>query len=396
MKIDDLLIESKIEEAPQGMISRGLNKLGAKFLPGKWGSQAQGRVEAGTVANKLYKDYYKYLGGSNQQPSMDSMQRFLQTQKIQSDVVGQVSKKMPPVNPASMSTKEVEKFLMGVAQDLQAGNPLQQEPAQGGPQQVTAPAAASAAPQQQAPAQAAPASTQTAPQQAAPVKQPRVRKQPAAASAAPAASSVPKGQLRTVDGQQYQWQGAQWAKFNPANGKAGQIATKQVAAQLATAAPDGTAPASTQTAPQQAAPVKQPTSPAPAAPQAANTSGKATANFGQVGGQVAPAAPKPMSTGGKATANFGQVGGQPAPVKPKVMSTGGKAKANFGQVGGLPTNESMLSAIAEAAFTGRPITRKAYFFAVKMLEHRGVTLKDLGIRVQLRESSATHVVLTKN
>ena len=392
MKINDLLIESKIEEAPQGMISRGLNKLGAKFLPGKWGSQAQGRVEAVTVANKLYKDYYKYLGGSNQQPSMDSMQRFLQTQKIQSDVVGQVSKKMPPVNPASMSTKEVEKFLMGVAQDLQAGNPLQQEPAQGGPQQAPAPAA-SAAPQQQAPAQAAPASTQTAPQQAAPVKQPRVRKQPAAASAAP---SVPKGQLRTVAGQQYQWQGAQWAKFNAANGKAGQIATKQVAAQLATAAPDGTAPASTQTAPQQAAPVKQPTSPAPVAPQAANTSGKATANFGQVGGQVAPAAPKPMSTGGKATANFGQVGGQPAPVKPKVMSTGGKAKANFGQVGGLPTNESMLSAIAEAAFTGRPITRKAYFFAVKMLEHRGVTLKDLGIRVQLRESSATHVVLTKN
>ena len=368
MKIDDLLIENRIEEAPQGMISRGLNKLGAKFLPGKWGSQAQGKVEAGTVANKLYKDYYKYLGGSNQQPSMDSMQRFLQTQKIQSDVVGQVSKKMPPVNPASMSTKEVEKFLMGVAQDLQAGNPLQQEPAQGGPQQAPAPAA-SAAPQQQAPAQAAPASTQTAPQQAAPVKQPRVRKQPAAAAAAP---SVPKGQLRTVAGQQYQWQGAQWAKFNPANGKAGQIATKQVAAQLATAAPDGTAPASTQTAPQQAAPVKQPTSPAPAAPQqAANTSGKATANFGQVGGQ-------------------------PAPVKPKVMSTGGKAKANFGQVGGLPTNESMLSAIAEAAFTGRPITRKAYFFAVKMLEHRGVTLKDLGIRVQLRESSATHVVLTKN
>jgi hypothetical protein len=379
MKIYEFLDKHEVDEAPQGIISRGLNKLGAKFLPGKWGAQAQGKLNVGAVANKLYKDYYTYLGSSGQQPSMDSLSRFLQTQKIMGDVVKQASSTAPVKNPAAMSTGEVEKFLMGVSQELAAGNPVDgggaQQSAAAGSAQQAAPAAQSALAAQTAP-QAAPGTNPTA--------QPGV-----AVSQKPSVS--PSGQA-------------------PA-GVAAQHQPGQAPGQTAQPAPTP-AQGATQDAPaaQPGAPTDQPAKQAPAAsPQSgfrksvADIQKPAAAAGGfkttipkqnpATPAQAAPAQAAPATApAGKAKPAWAaarDAKNAAAISKPVTRTTTIKMPdTKFSEA-------RMLKALAEAAYSGKPISRKAYFFATKMLEARGVGLRDLGIRVVISESTASHIVLKK-
>ena len=371
MKIYEFLDKHEVDEAPQGIISRGLNKLGAKFLPGKWGAQAQGKLNVGAVANKLYKDYYTYLGSSGQQPSMDSLSRFLQTQKIMGDVVKQASSTAPVKNPAAMSTGEVEKFLMGVSQELAAGNPVDG----GGSQQ----SAAAGSAQQAAPTQqAAPGTNPTAQPGVAVSQQPTsstsgqapagvaAQQQPGQAPGQPAQPAPTPAQGATQDNPAPQ-PGApeqpvkQAPAASPQSGFRKSVADIQKPAAAAsgfkTAAPKQDPAA----APTQATPA--PTQAQPAAAPA----GKA----------------KPAWAAARDAKNAAAIS------KPVTRTTTIKMPDTK------YSEARMLKAIAEAAYSGKPISRKAYFFATKMLEARGVSLRDLGIRVVLSESTASQIVLKK-
>jgi hypothetical protein len=365
MKINDFLVENKVDEAPQGIISRGLNKLGAKFLPGKWGAQAQGRLDAGAVANKLYKDYYRYLGGSNQQPSIQSLSRFLQSQKIMGDVVKQVSSSVPVKNPQAMGTGEVEKFLMGVAHNLQAGA----EPAQDQAQSAapgTVPSAdpgvavsqpggnsgVAAAPQVQAPQQQAPAGV-TAKQK--PGKPARQAPKPAPTAAQGATQDAPVPQPGApAEPQQVA------PKSNFGKTKIEKPATSTTATGLKTKKPA-------------AQPVPK-------------------ARGGKVAGQVSQTPNAVRKRNARAAA-------KPAAVATPT-STGGQARANFGsmpfQGQQLPAyTEEILRKIAIASVSGVPVTRDLYNAANKLMIENSTSLKQMGIKVDLKESTRHTVKLKK-
>jgi hypothetical protein len=366
MKINDFLVENKVDEAPQGIISRGLNKLGAKFLPGKWGAQAQGRLDAGAVANKLYKDYYRYLGGSNQQPSIQSLSRFLQSQKIMGDVVKQVSSSVPVKNPQAMGTGEVEKFLMGVAHNLQAGaEPAhdQAQPAAPGTVPSADPGVAvsqpggnsgvAAAPQVQAPQQQAPAGV-TAKQK--PGKPARQAPKPAPTAAQGATQDAPVPQPGApAEPQQVA------PKSNFGKTKIEKPATSTTATGLKTKNP-----------------------------QAAQTQPKARG--GKVAGQVSQTPNAVRKRNARAAA-------KPAAVATPT-STGGQARANFGsmpfQGQQLPAyTEEILRKIAIASVSGVPVTRDLYNAANKLMIENSTSLKQMGIKVDLKESTRHTVKLKK-
>ena len=351
MRITDFLIENKVDEAPQGIISRGLNKLGAKFLPGKWGARARGRLNAGAVANKLYKDYYTYLGGSNQQPSIQSLSRFLQSQKIMGDVVKQVSSSVPVKNPQAMSTGEVEKFLMGVSHNLQAGpEPAQDQtqPAAPGTVPSADPGVAvsqpggnsgvAATPQAQAPQQQAPAGVTAKQKPGKPAVQ---APKPAPTVAQGATQDTPAPQPGAPANPQ---QAAPNTNFR--KGKVEKPATNTAATGLKTKR-DRTAYNQKRRADRAAA--------------------KAAKN--------APAQVAPMSTGGRAKANFG-------------------ATANMGTK--LPAyTEEILRKIAIASTNGVPVTRDLYNAASRLMSENNTSLKQMGIKVDLKESTRHTVKLKK-
>ena len=396
MKINDFLVENKVDEAPQGMISRGLNKLGAKFLPGKWGAQAQGRLNAGAVANKLYKDYYTYLGGSNQQPSIQSLSRFLQSQKIMGDVVKQVSSTVPIKNPQGMSTGEVEKFLMGVSQNLQAGNEPEQSQEQPAAAPGTVPSAQpgvsmstpggnngiSAAPQAQASQQQAPAGVTATQQPGKPAAQ---APQPAPTVAQGATQDTPAPQPGAPTEPQ-----TVAPKSNFRNNKVEKPAKNTAATGLKTKQPAQTAPQSgIKLDPGSQGGFKKSLTP-PATEPVAQPAPKARG--GKVAGQVSqtPNAVRKRTARAKTT----------APAQAAPMSTGGQAKGNFGATANMGTKlptytEEILRKIAIASTSGVPVTRDLYNAASRLMIENNTTLKQMGIKVDLKESTRHTVKLKK-
>ena len=61
MRLNEILIEKQLDEAPQGMLSRLANKA-KSFVPGSTGRQAKGDLEVGKEANWLKKQFDVYLG----------------------------------------------------------------------------------------------------------------------------------------------------------------------------------------------------------------------------------------------------------------------------------------------------------------------------------------------
>lgn len=61
MRLNEILIEKQLDEAPQGMLSRLANKA-KSFVPGSTGRQAKGDLEIGKEANWLIKQFDTYLG----------------------------------------------------------------------------------------------------------------------------------------------------------------------------------------------------------------------------------------------------------------------------------------------------------------------------------------------
>jgi hypothetical protein len=78
MKIHDLLTEQRLDEKPMGFLKSLGNKTMAAFGSGK----AQGKVEAGTMANQLRKQYDIYLGKTGEDATADSIIDFLKSKDL--------------------------------------------------------------------------------------------------------------------------------------------------------------------------------------------------------------------------------------------------------------------------------------------------------------------------
>ena len=61
MRLNEILIEQQVDEAPQGMLSRLATKA-KSFVPGTTGRQAKGDLEVGKEANWLKKQFDVYMG----------------------------------------------------------------------------------------------------------------------------------------------------------------------------------------------------------------------------------------------------------------------------------------------------------------------------------------------
>jgi hypothetical protein len=199
--------EQELDERPMGIVKGGLQKLGAKLLPGSYGDRMQGKVEVGQEANQLYKEFNKFLGKSGYKSTDDAIKAFLKQKGINvniDNIIKQVAPApaAPPAAPAPAPVAEsveqlnrilvlsgrspknvlnetkivkkkvlteavalnrgaLNKIFMQVAQQMSGG--AGGEPAASG----AAPAAAPAASRASAPAPAAPRSAAPAPQPAA-------------------------------------------------------------------------------------------------------------------------------------------------------------------------------------------------------------------------------------
>jgi hypothetical protein len=81
MKINDLLKENNITEAPLGAWDTTKNVI-RSVLPGKSGrGVAQGNLQAGDVANKLYQEFYRTMAsvGKAEDFTADDIEQFLQS-----------------------------------------------------------------------------------------------------------------------------------------------------------------------------------------------------------------------------------------------------------------------------------------------------------------------------
>jgi hypothetical protein len=76
MRINDILVESKVNEAPMGALSKIGNKVAAAFGSGK----SQGKVDTGTTANELKQSYMRQLGQTGQEAEAKSLVAFLKAQ----------------------------------------------------------------------------------------------------------------------------------------------------------------------------------------------------------------------------------------------------------------------------------------------------------------------------
>jgi len=81
MKITDILIERKIDEAPVGMLKRAGLGIASKLGSDK----AKGALDTAGMANGLKKAYNYYLGQTGQKPNSDSIVAFLQSNGLPTD-----------------------------------------------------------------------------------------------------------------------------------------------------------------------------------------------------------------------------------------------------------------------------------------------------------------------
>ena len=83
MKIHDLLTEQRLDEKPMGLLKSLGNKTMAAFGSGK----AQGKVETGTMANQLRKQFDVYLGKTGEEATPEVIVGFLQSKGLPTGAV---------------------------------------------------------------------------------------------------------------------------------------------------------------------------------------------------------------------------------------------------------------------------------------------------------------------
>ena len=103
--------EEVLDERPMGIVKGGLQKLGAKLLPGSYGSRMQGKVETGQQANQLYKEFNVFLGKKGFESTDDAIKAFLKQKGINvniDDIIKKVAPApaAPPLAPAPAPVAE--------------------------------------------------------------------------------------------------------------------------------------------------------------------------------------------------------------------------------------------------------------------------------------------------
>ena len=126
MRLNEILIEQQVDEAPKGFLSRQLSKA-KSFVPGQTGRKAKGDLEVGKEANWLIKQFDTFIGKINKKPSPQVVIDFLRKNNYPT---GDAEQEMTKVTTgqkvggaAGAVVKGVGKAIGGVAK---AGNKLAQ------------------------------------------------------------------------------------------------------------------------------------------------------------------------------------------------------------------------------------------------------------------------------
>jgi hypothetical protein len=417
MRINDFLVEKKqvVSERPMGFIKQGLNKLGAKFLPGSFGAKAQGRLNTGTVANKLYKDFATYIGQTGYDSNSDAVKAFLKSQGTDKEIDVDSIAGAPGT---TLDRNGLNKVFMSVAQGLaRSGGGGDPPPAGGGNNPPAnnnppAPPANNNPPAPPANNNPPAGGGNNPPANNNPPAPPANNNPPAPpANNNPAAPPAPPNQRKTRTRNNPTAPPGTNPTADPGVAVA-QGANTEPAGVTATQQP-GQAPGQTQ----QPAPTvaqgatQDTTAPQPGAPTQPQQAAPNT-NFRK--GKVEKPARNTAATGLKTKPTRDrtaynqkrrdQRAAKNATAQVAPMSTGGQAKANFGAQPNLGAplpnyqrehTEEILRKIAIASVTGIPVTRDLYNAASRLMSENNTTLKYIGIKVDLKESTRHTVKLIK-
>ena len=121
MKVQQIISESEVNEAPGGGVLGNLaKKAGAKIAGavGAKGTQAglQGKLDANSRAKELYTSFRSYMGktgGDPKKPTADQLKDFMATQKMPTGRLNNLS--------GVLGKKQVDDILQGAAQDTFKG-----------------------------------------------------------------------------------------------------------------------------------------------------------------------------------------------------------------------------------------------------------------------------------
>lgn len=171
-----------LNEAPMGILNRLGQKVLSKVPFGGVGAKAQGKLDAGTLANKWKKEYMQFLGQIGQKASTENLSSFLRSKKSLSTDELNAFMRESSLYERALTNKEVDGLMMRAVQQAFAGRsgaPKQAKPA--GRIEPTIGAPGAATPASSSPAPAAPAApAATAPAPAKPAADPKALKTDAA------------------------------------------------------------------------------------------------------------------------------------------------------------------------------------------------------------------------
>lgn len=128
MKVKDLIVENKIDEAPMGALKTfGLTSL-SQVSP-----TASGKLQSGTMANQLSADFKEYLGKTGQEAEPDIVLAFLKSKGIPTDSAEKIIAAGPEKGMLAKGMDAVKGMIKGKGsnQPQQGQDPAQQLPTQG-------------------------------------------------------------------------------------------------------------------------------------------------------------------------------------------------------------------------------------------------------------------------
>lgn len=128
MKVKDLIVENKIDEAPMG----ALKTFGLQSISGI-SPTASGKFQTGTMANQLSADFKEYLGKTGQTAEPDIVLAFLKSKGVPTDSAEKIIAAGPEKGMLAKGMDAVKGMIKGKGdnQPQQGQDPTQQQPAQG-------------------------------------------------------------------------------------------------------------------------------------------------------------------------------------------------------------------------------------------------------------------------
>lgn len=130
MKVKDLVVENKIDEAPMG----ALKTFGLQSISGV-SPTASGKFQTGTMANQLSADFKEYLGKTGQTAEPDIVLAFLKSKGVPTDSAEKIIAAGPEKSMLAKGMDALKGMVKGKGSDQQQSqqgqDPAQQQPAQG-------------------------------------------------------------------------------------------------------------------------------------------------------------------------------------------------------------------------------------------------------------------------